>query len=74
MTFRVITRLHPQLIEAWGITRSKLNPALALYVGEAVTDNGDFFHTFSQAVILAQDVIQSGEAWNKLEQLAQFLL
>lgn len=51
-----------------------LNAALALYVGEATTDSGDFVKTFSQAVILAQDIIQSGEAWNKLEQLAQFLL
>jgi anthranilate phosphoribosyltransferase len=51
-----------------------LNPALALYAGEAVIDSGDFVNTFSQAVVLAQDVIQSGEAWKKLEQLAQFLL
>ncbi|MBW4636102.1 MAG: anthranilate phosphoribosyltransferase [Iphinoe sp. HA4291-MV1] len=50
-----------------------LNAALALYVGEAITDSGDFSNTFSQAVIFVKDVIQSGEAWKKLEQLAQFL-
>ncbi len=50
-----------------------LNAALALYVGEIVPDSGDYFTDFSQAAILAQDVLQSGEAWKKLEQLAQFL-
>jgi anthranilate phosphoribosyltransferase len=51
-----------------------LNAALALYVGEAITESGDFLNSFSQAVILAKDVIQSGEAWKKLEQLVQFLM
>ncbi|MBD2336086.1 anthranilate phosphoribosyltransferase [Calothrix sp. FACHB-156] len=51
-----------------------LNAAFALYVGEVITDSGDYFKTFSQAVVLAQDVIQSGEAWKKLKDLTQFLL
>jgi anthranilate phosphoribosyltransferase len=50
-----------------------LNAALALYVGEIFPDSGDYFTDFSQAAILAQDVLQSGEAWKKLEQLAHFL-
>ncbi len=50
-----------------------LNTALALYAGEVVPDNGDYFNSISQAVVLAKDVLQSGEAWKKLEQLAEFL-
>lgn len=50
-----------------------LNAALALYVAEKVTDNGDYINTFSQAVILAKDILQSGEAWTKLALLADFL-
>lgn len=50
-----------------------LNAALALYVGEKVADNGDYVNTFSQAVILAQEILQSGEAWYKLTGLAEFL-
>ncbi|MCM0591425.1 MAG: anthranilate phosphoribosyltransferase [Gloeotrichia echinulata IR180] len=50
-----------------------LNAALALYVGERVTDSGDYVNTFSQAVILAKDILQSGEAWTKLALLAEFL-
>ncbi|NJM69027.1 MAG: anthranilate phosphoribosyltransferase [Scytonema sp. RU_4_4] len=50
-----------------------LNAAFALYVGEAVPDDKDDYQTFSQAVILAKEILQSGIAWNKLEQLAEFL-
>jgi anthranilate phosphoribosyltransferase len=50
-----------------------LNTALALYVGEAVADTDDYLQTFSQAIALAKDVIDSGEAWYKLEELAKFL-
>jgi anthranilate phosphoribosyltransferase len=50
-----------------------LNAALALYVGETVADNGDYLQTFSDAVILAKDVIKSGEPWIKLQGLAEFL-
>ncbi|MFH7029287.1 MAG: anthranilate phosphoribosyltransferase [Heteroscytonema crispum UTEX LB 1556] len=51
-----------------------LNAALALYAGEAIADNGDYVKTFSDAVILAKEVIQSGEPWKKLQGLAKFLL
>jgi len=50
-----------------------LNAALALYVGEKVADNGNYLETFSDAVILAKDVIQSGEPWVKFQGLAEFL-
>ncbi len=43
-----------------------LNAALALYVGESVTE-------LTQGISIAKDIIQSGAAWNKLAQLAQFL-
>ena len=43
-----------------------LNAALALYVGESVTE-------LNQGVSIAKDILQSGSAWNKLAQLAQFL-
>ena len=43
-----------------------LNAALALYVGESVTE-------LNQGVSIAKDILQSGLAWNKLAQLAQFL-
>ncbi|MBW4541751.1 MAG: anthranilate phosphoribosyltransferase [Myxacorys chilensis ATA2-1-KO14] len=50
-----------------------LNAALALYVGEAVPETGEYADTFANAIGLARDVLQSGAAWRKLEQLAQFL-
>lgn len=50
-----------------------LNAAFALYVGEKVPDNEDYLQTFTQAVNLAQDVLKSGAAWKKLEELARFL-
>lgn len=50
-----------------------LNTALALYVGEAVPETDNYFDTFAKAVVLAKDVLQSGAAWKKLEQLAKFL-
>jgi anthranilate phosphoribosyltransferase len=50
-----------------------LNAALALYVGEKVADNGNYLQTFSDAVILAKDVIKSGEPWVKFQGLAEFL-
>ena len=43
-----------------------LNAALALYVGESVTE-------LNQGVSIAKDILQSGVPWNKLAQLAQFL-
>ncbi|WP_315791297.1 anthranilate phosphoribosyltransferase [Fischerella sp. JS2] len=45
-----------------------LNAALALQVGEAVP-----LLDHAQGVQLARDILQSGAAWTKLEQLVQFL-
>ncbi|MFQ4144109.1 anthranilate phosphoribosyltransferase [Chlorogloeopsis sp. ULAP02] len=50
-----------------------LNTALALYVGETVPKSSDYFDTFAKAVVLAREILHSGLAWKKLEQLAQFL-
>jgi anthranilate phosphoribosyltransferase len=49
-----------------------LNAALAFFVGEAIGGEANL-ETFSKGVALAKSVLQSGEAWKKLEQLAQFL-
>ncbi len=50
-----------------------LNAALALFVGEAVADKGDYLQTFADAVVLAKDAMKYGEPWRKLEELAGFL-
>lgn len=50
-----------------------LNAALALYVGEAVTDTDNPLDTLAKATFVAREIVQSGLAWKKLEQLAQFL-
>lgn len=49
-----------------------LNAALALFVGEAIGEQLSI-DTFKRGFTLAKDVLQSGAAWNKLEELAQFL-
>ena len=49
-----------------------LNAALALFVGEAI-GNEPSLDTFARGFALAHEVLQSGAAWNKLEELAQFL-
>ena len=49
-----------------------LNTALALEVGEAV-DGEDFVERCSKGVVIAKEVLKSGEAWKKLEQLGEFL-
>ncbi|MGF1672069.1 MAG: anthranilate phosphoribosyltransferase [Rivularia sp. (in: cyanobacteria)] len=49
-----------------------LNTALALYVGEAI-DGEDILERCTKGVVIAKDVLKSGAAWNKLEQLAEFL-
>ena len=49
-----------------------LNAALALFVGEAI-DPEPSLDTFARGFALAKEVLQSGEAWRKLEELAQFL-
>ena len=50
-----------------------LNAALALFVGEAVVDKGNYSQTFASAVVLAKDALKYGEPWRKLEELAGFL-
>jgi len=50
-----------------------LNAALALYVGEAISDRDNFLQTFADGVVLAKDAMKNGEPWRKLEQLAGFL-
>ncbi|MUG92138.1 anthranilate phosphoribosyltransferase [Scytonema sp. UIC 10036] len=51
-----------------------LNAALALYVAEAIDDGAiDIASAAVKGVALAREVLQSGEAWKKLEQLAEFL-
>lgn len=50
-----------------------LNTALALEVGEAIDDGKDILERCTKGVAIAQDVLKSGEAWTKLEQLAEFL-
>ncbi|MDJ0701791.1 MAG: anthranilate phosphoribosyltransferase [Leptolyngbyaceae cyanobacterium MO_188.B28] len=49
-----------------------LNAALALYVGEAV-DGDTLLDAAAKGVALAKDVLKSGAAWDKAEQLASFL-
>ncbi|MGF1479819.1 MAG: anthranilate phosphoribosyltransferase [Cyanophyceae cyanobacterium] len=49
-----------------------LNAALALFVGEAIA-KPSLPETFTTGVAQAKDVLRSGEAWHKLEELAQFL-
>ncbi|WP_017317608.1 anthranilate phosphoribosyltransferase [Mastigocladopsis repens] len=50
-----------------------LNAALALYVGEAIDGATDIAEACIKGIALAKEVLQSGEAWKKLEQLAEFL-
>jgi anthranilate phosphoribosyltransferase len=48
-----------------------LNAALALKVGGAVADTVDVISP--QSIDLARDILKSGAAWSKLEQLVEFL-
>ncbi|HEY9766938.1 MAG TPA: anthranilate phosphoribosyltransferase [Coleofasciculaceae cyanobacterium] len=50
-----------------------LNAALALYVGEVVPEENNYLDTFVRTLVLARDIVNSGLAWQKLEQLARFL-
>jgi anthranilate phosphoribosyltransferase len=50
-----------------------LNTALALQVGEAIEGKTDISEACIKGIALAKDVLQSGAAWTKLEQLAAFL-
>jgi anthranilate phosphoribosyltransferase len=50
-----------------------LNAALALQVGDAIAPGSNPIDTHKQGIALAQDILTSGAAWAKLEQLVQFL-
>jgi anthranilate phosphoribosyltransferase len=50
-----------------------LNAALALAVGEALDETKDMQAAFRQGIVLAKDILHSGAAWTKLQQLAEFL-
>lgn len=50
-----------------------LNAALALQVGGAVPEQEDFLATIRQGVAIAQDILNSGAAWSKVEELVTFL-
>ncbi|MBE9006094.1 anthranilate phosphoribosyltransferase [Fortiea sp. LEGE XX443] len=50
-----------------------LNTALALQVGEAIPDTTDILQGCTKGITLAKEILQSGAAWTKLEQLAEFL-
>ncbi|BAT52841.1 anthranilate phosphoribosyltransferase TrpD [Nostoc sp. NIES-3756] len=49
-----------------------LNTALALQVGEAIPAT-DIVEASVKGIAIAKEVLQSGAAWTKLEQLAEFL-
>ena len=49
-----------------------LNAALALFVGEAIGSEPSL-DTLEKGFALGKEVLQSGEAWKKLEELARFL-
>ncbi|OUL35012.1 anthranilate phosphoribosyltransferase [Nostoc sp. 106C] len=50
-----------------------LNTALALQVGEAIDGTTDILEGCFKGIVLAKEVLRSGAAWEKLEQLAKFL-
>jgi anthranilate phosphoribosyltransferase len=50
-----------------------LNAALALEVADKFSETPDFNNRCIQGIALAKDILQSGEAWIKLEQLREFL-
>ncbi|MEH2279961.1 MAG: anthranilate phosphoribosyltransferase [Nostoc sp.] len=50
-----------------------LNTALALQVGEAIHGETDVLAGCVKGIALAKEILQSGAAWAKLEQLAEFL-
>ncbi|MHC5853627.1 anthranilate phosphoribosyltransferase [Nostoc sp.] len=50
-----------------------LNTALALQVGEAIHGETDILAGCVKGIVLAKKILQSGAAWTKLEQLAEFL-
>jgi anthranilate phosphoribosyltransferase len=50
-----------------------LNAALALQVGEQLPGTANPLEAYAKGVAIAKDILQSGAAWAKLEQLVEFL-
>ncbi|MEB3337658.1 MAG: anthranilate phosphoribosyltransferase [Leptolyngbyaceae bacterium] len=50
-----------------------LNASLALQVGGKVAPTDNPLEAYQQGIQLAKEILQSGAAWNKLEQLVRFL-
>jgi anthranilate phosphoribosyltransferase len=50
-----------------------LNAALALKVGGVLPDDADPVVVYAKGVAIARDVLQSGAAWDKVEQLVAFM-
>lgn len=50
-----------------------LNAALALAVGGAIAGDLTDINTYAQGITKARDILQSGAAWQKVEQLVAFL-
>jgi anthranilate phosphoribosyltransferase len=50
-----------------------LNEALALQVGEAIDENSNETVTLIEGIKVAKEILDSGAAWVKLEQLSTFL-
>lgn len=50
-----------------------LNSALALKVGGLLPESNDPITTYRKGIEMARDILTSGAAWSKLEQLVQFL-
>ncbi len=50
-----------------------LNAALAMIVGETVDEETSIVDACIQSIAVTREVLQSGSAWTKLEQLAAFL-
>ena len=50
-----------------------LNAALALQVGDRITATDNPLAAYAQGVAMAKEILASGAAWDKLEQLVQFL-
>jgi anthranilate phosphoribosyltransferase len=50
-----------------------LNAALALQVGEVFNEALDIPQSCIKGIVLAKEILQSGAAWTKLEQLSEFL-
>jgi anthranilate phosphoribosyltransferase len=50
-----------------------LNAALALKVGKVISETDGSIEVYRKGIALAREVLASGAAWTKLEQLVQFL-